>query len=591
MTTTSTAGDEMQHADVLVVGGGPVGLLTAYQLALFANPVAVPSPRIRVIEQYSKSTQDSYGRAITLFPRSAELLDQLGLAEALAQQAFACRETASYNASGEEVEGRGWDFMRSMGEGKTKWDCALVLRQKYQEDVFRTALRDKGVEVEAGVKLVDVVVDERVESPGWKVLATLEHLDAGVKEQVRCRFLVGADGGRSSVRRLLDIPFDGSMTEDRWVRIDGPIKTNVPKPRAYVSLESPTHGNVLWAALDHGATRIGFAFTPERQKAYAEFDEAAAVQEAKAAVKPFELEFEGVDWYTIYVVGQRIARRFSVADCVFLAGDACHTHSSGAAQGLNTGVHDAVNLAWKISLVLKGVADPSLLATYELERRPNVEKLISYDKDIARLMTMQLPDGWRGNPQADPNEVLGAVLAESASFSSGLGISYSLEDTQNPLNCYGPESLVSDKVQPGQRVPDIILQKPGTFEGTRLHQETPNRGSFHILVLTGSAYEQVDKIRQKLSQTRPVRSREIEWLTVVLGEWPGAYEILGGPAIGKFFCDRDGSGHASFASYAASKGLIVILRPDGWIGSILPLQPASVTMIKSYFETCKIDTA
>ena len=563
-----------------------VGLLTAYQLALFADP-AKP-PRIRIVEQYSKSSQDNYGRAITLFPRSAELLDQLGLAESLAQQCFACRDTASYNAKGEEVEGRGWEFMRSMGQGKTKWDFALVLRQKYQEEIFREALRQKGVEIETAVKLVDVAVDQDVKSPNFKVTATLDHLDTGLKEQVRCRFMVGADGGRSSARRLLNIPFEGSMTEDKWVRIDGPVKTNLPKPRGYVSLESPTHGNVLWVALDRGATRIGFALTAERQIAYDEFDEAAATKEAQAAVKPFELEFESVDWYTIYLVSQRVARHFSVADCVFLAGDACHTHSSGAGQGLNTGLHDAVNLAWKLCLVLKGAAHPSLLATYELERRPHVEKLIDLDKDVARLITMQLPEGWKGDPNADPNEILGAVLAESASFSSGLGISYSAKDHLNPLNCYGQASLTLDKIQPGQRVPDVVLQKPGTFESTRLHAETPNRGHFYILLMTGSAYDQINKIRQSLDKSGLGKSGEISWLTIILGRWPSTYEILNGPPIGKYLCDRDGSGHAQFAGSDDTNGLIAILRPDGWIGCLLPLEPQSITAVGSYFDSCKI---
>ena len=479
--------------------------------------------------------------------------------------------------------------MRSKGGGKTKWDFSLVLRQKYQERIYRDALKEKGIEVETSVKLVDVVVGEAAEGPRFKVAATLEHVDTGRKEQVRCRYLIGADGGRSSVRRLLEIPFDGNMSEDKWVRIDGLVKTNLPKPRAYVSLESPTHGNVLWAALDHGATRIGFALTSEREKAYTEFDEAAAIKEAQAAVKPFELEFETVDWFTIYVVGQRVARRFSVADCIFLAGDACHTHSSGAAQGLNTGIHDAVNLAWKLSLVLKGAADSSLLATYEMERRPNVEKLINYDKDIARLMTMQLPVGWEGDPNADPNELLGVVLAEAASFSSGLGISYSAEDALNPLSRYSRKPLTLDRIQPGQRAPDAILQKPATFEDTRLQAETPIRGHFYVLVLTGSAYEGFNEFRRHLDGSDLSRTGRIEWLTVLLGTWPSAYEILGGPPVGKCLLDRNGSGHAQFASCAEKSGLVVVLRPDGWIGCILPLDSQSLTAISDYLEACKID--
>lgn len=219
-----------------------------------------------------------------------------------------------------------------------------MLRQKYQEDIFRRRLLELGVKLEAPVELISVTVSETEE---YRITATVKDGVSGEVSTIKCKFLIGADGGRSFVRQALEIPFDGSTSEDKWVRIDGVIETNMPKTRVYGAIESPTHGNVLWAALDHGATRIGFAFTAERQRAYPEFNEAAAVAEAIASVKPFDLTFKQVDWYTVYSVGQRVALNFFVKECVFLAGDACHTHSSGAAQGMNTGMHDAVNLGWK----------------------------------------------------------------------------------------------------------------------------------------------------------------------------------------------------------------------------------------------------
>lgn len=99
---------ETRLVDVLVVGAGPVGLITAYQLARFGGV------SVAIIEKHEKKMQEAYGRAITLYPRSSEMLDQLGLADELAQQCFACRETAAYNAKGEEVHGRGWSFMEGM---------------------------------------------------------------------------------------------------------------------------------------------------------------------------------------------------------------------------------------------------------------------------------------------------------------------------------------------------------------------------------------------------------------------------------------------------------------------------------------------
>ncbi|KAI0454850.1 FAD binding domain-containing protein [Xylaria acuta] len=563
--------DNESLVDVLVVGAGPVGLITAYQLARFGGL------SVRIIEKHAKSVQDTYGRAITLFPRTSELLDQLGLADELLQEAFACRETVAYNSRGEEVHGRGWSFMNRMKD--TAFDFALVLRQKYQEEIFRNALKRYGVEVEAPVELVGLDIHDTAVPRSHSVTATVQDTEKDSRRIIRCRCLVGADGGRSSVRRLLAIPFEGSTSEDKWVRIDGHVKTNLPKPRRYCSIESPTHGNVLWVGLDRGATRIGYAFTDDRANAYADFDEQAAIAEAIAAVKPFTLEFERVDWWTIYTVGQRIAKRFSVDDRVFLVGDACHTHSSGAAQGMNTGIHDAVNLGWKLSLVLRGLAFPALLKTYEMERRANVQKLIQYDADISGLMTNRLPENWQGDPNADVNEVLGQIMDEAGTFSSGLGISYEpLID--NPLVC---ASSLSGILKPGMRAPDIPLLRPGTFERTRLIRETPNVGCFYILFFTeespqtlpGAGFQEVEQSRLLKGY---IKSRRIDYLTILATKLPSVYGSLGHA----YFDIEDKSGYQRFG-VDANQGCVFVIRPDGWVCAVIPVDMNVTYQLEALF--------
>jgi len=395
------------------------------------------------------------------------------------------------------------------------------------------------------------------------------------------------------------------MTEDRWVRIDGPIKTNLPKPRTYCSIESPTHGNVLWAALDHGATRIGYAFTADRAKAYKVFDESAAVAEAIAAVKPFTLEFEKVDWWTIYSVGQRIAQSFFVKDCVFLAGDACHTHSSGAAQGMNTGLHDAVNLAWKLSLVLRGLAEPTILHTYQMERLPNVQKLIQYDKDISRLMTNRLPEAWTGDPGADVHKILGRVMAEAATFSSGLGIYYELQagNTLSVEGSFASGSALFD-VKPGKRASDVTLLKPGTFDKTRLLVQTPNVGRFYIVIFAGEAYDAEQAFSEAVHGSQALERLQSEgrrthlegslviaetvsdllnFITILGKPAPGTYEVLGHDPLGRVFFDDEN--HTAHTRYGVDtrNGAVAMLRPDGWVGTMTTLDGNAVAELERYF--------
>ncbi|KAI0380218.1 3-propionate hydroxylase [Hypomontagnella monticulosa] len=569
----------MEYVDVLVVGAGPVGLITALQLAKFGGGVSV-----RIVEKHEKETQDAFGRAITLFPRTVEMLDQLGLADELLQNCFACRETVTYNAQGEEVSGRGWSFMNYMKD--TAFDFALVLRQKYQEEIYRNALRKYNVQVETPVELETALADKDGSVGDYKVTAFLLNHSTGARTTVKCKYLIGCDGGHSSVRRIFNIPFDGSSGEDKWVRIDGQVKTDIPKPRSYCSIESPTHGNVLWVGLDHGATRIGYAFTNNRANTYSKFDEAAAIKEAIAAVKPFNIEFERVDWWTIYTVGQRIADSFSVHNCVFLAGDACHTHSSAAAQGVNIGIHDAVNLAWKLSLVLRGLAYPDLLSTYEKERRPNVEKLIQYDRVISLLINGRTPEKWAHDEGRDANAVLGELFEKLAAFSSGLGIAYEVW-SDDPLNVHSSHSSENMPLKAGMRGPDITLLRPGTFERTRLIRELPNVASFSVLVFVTENTPAIPKEVYDAILDSPIQELTTKGLlksiTILPDRAASAYEVLGHDPLGRAFFDDEECNAYRRYNIDRKQGGIVILRPDGWIGTIIELGADAASKLNSYF--------
>lgn len=270
-------------------------------------------------------------------------------------------------------------------------------------------------------------------------------------------------------------------------------------------------------------------------------------------------------------------------DCVFLAGDACHTHSSGAAQGMNTGIHDAVNLGWKLSLVLAGTAKPEvLLASYEAERRPNVERLIDYDKDISRLMTMQLPEKWSGDPNADPNEVLGVVMEEAATFSSGLGIFYPADRLLNVSNVF-TESRLS-----GRRVPDVPLQKPGTLEATRMHKVTPNMGIFYIVMFAGEPSQTKGAIQILAKGIISSRLANKPWLRYIIISTtigPSVYELLNiDSTFAHVLYDVTGEAHRTY-SVQLAEGAVYVLRPDGWIGTALELSGSRVVEeLEGYFD-------
>lgn len=261
---------------------------------------------------------------------------------------------------------------------------------------------------------------------------------------------------------------------------------------------------------------------------------------------------------------------------MFLAGDACHIHSSALAQGMNTGIHDAVNLGWKLAGVIKGLYHQDILETYESERKPVAQHLLSLDKDVSQLISGLIPEKWSGKGNNDPNELINMMFDSSISFHLGFGIRYSY----NVLN----EQANAGMVTSGERAPDVLLRKPGSRISQTLFSITKNSGIFWVVLFAGQPLQTSDKMRllteylSKQDLSALFAAVEVKYLTIVAGCQNDTEIGLGVTRrLGNVYYDQDNSAHNNY-SLTLSSGGIAVLRPDGILGYLTTLsQPHSIS--------------
>ncbi|KAJ3736786.1 FAD binding domain-containing protein [Lentinula guzmanii] len=576
--TTSTSPESQDIRDVVIIGGGPVGLLLAYQLARFHFK---PS----VIEQDDKTRIPSYGRASTLWPRTIELLDQLDLAEPLLQAGMITRSGLHFH-EGRRVKGGLMYGSRMDKLGDTFFKFALHLRQRLTEEIIaEAALGDYGFQPMILHQIESYTIDQNDDS--YPVTVQIKDLRTEKMVQLKCKYLVGADGGKSTVRKLARISFDGERTKSQWIRMDALVKTDMPNPRYLNSIDSASHGQILWCPIDNGLTRIGYVFSGSLIEKYGGVEgvtQEVAMKEAKHALHPFQLEFLSVDWFTIYGIGQRIASTFCADGRIFLAGDAGHTHSSGSAQGLNTGVHDAVNLAWKLALRVRGLAKETVLHSYDAERRRVVQTVIDNDKVISTLISGHYPPQLQG--RSEPTRELLTEWFNDLNmqhFTLGLGISY----PHSLLNMDTTDSS-SATIEPGERGPDVYLTSLGTGDPLRLQKILSNRAKFSLVVFAGNPeYTRLalcdlgNAMTASDSFINVFPEQAFQWFTIPAASGNGGQEILGCRPFGKVYLDGDMKAHEMYG-VDVQRGAIIVFRPDGWIGIVVPLSGAE--QLRVYFD-------
>jgi 2-polyprenyl-6-methoxyphenol hydroxylase-like FAD-dependent oxidoreductase len=355
--------------DVLIVGAGPTGLMLANQLGR-------RGVRAMIIDRHSGPAQQS--RAMAVQARTLEIYSKMGILD----QAL----TLGARGTGANMWANGkWTAripLGDIGQGMSPYPYILTLGQDDNERIMGKKLLDYGVNVQWNTELI------AFEQQPDQVNVTLKQADGSLRK-IRAAWVAGCDGSRSPVRELSGITFPGAPYEHVFFVADteatGAMKQgelNVYLWRDGFHLFFPMHGTDRWRV-------IGILPREMRQRDDLTWEEVVPIVRQEAGA---DLIFKSCQWFSTYRIHHRAAERFRDRRC-FLLGDAAHVHSPAGAQGMNTGLQDAYNLAWKLALVVKGQADAALLDTYEQERIPVAQRLL---RTTDRVFQVIVADGWFG---------------------------------------------------------------------------------------------------------------------------------------------------------------------------------------------------
>ncbi len=427
-----TTSHERNSIDVLIVGAGPTGLTAAIELARRGIT-------FRLIEK--AETRSPYSKALGLSARTLEILDLSSekLADAFVRQGYIVPGANISTGTDNPVTA---DFSQL----DTRYPYLLIVPQVRTEELLEAHLAATGYTIERGIELKDLT--QRPDD----VIMQLQHID-GQAEEVHARYALGCDGAHSTVRHSLGLPFPGKGYP--WLAFLGDVKVDGEVTKRGMTQYSNARGLAMVFPFQDDYSRvitIDNAYQNISRHEELTLDE---LQDSVNAIVPVPTRLSEPRWLARWSAQLRQAERYRVGR-VFIAGDAAHVHSPAGAQGLNTGLQDAYNLAWKLALVLRGQAPESLLDTYQAERHPVGEQVMRTSDLLLR--TTLLPNNIirEGRNFAVktliPLPPLQHMISENL---SGLGISYRQTDRRSQLLKLLPGHHA---LQEGDRVPDLELR-------------------------------------------------------------------------------------------------------------------------------------
>lgn len=578
-----------ETADVVIVGSGPAGLVLAAQLAAF--------PEVRTVLVDRRDGPLAVGQADGVACRTVEMFEAFGLADQLIAEGYQVNEVTFWRPDpGDPTRIVRTGRVDDVEEGISEMPHMIVNQARMlawlREHTARSATR---AEPFYGLRLTDLRVDSDP-TADHPVTVTLQQGE-GPTRTVRARYVVGCDGARSATRRAIGRTLEGDATHRSWGVLDVLAVTDFPDIRLKSAVSSsagsllviPREGGYLvrlYVELDDdrdGAMLRDRTVTPEKL---------AAV--ANRILHPYRVDVRDVGWWTVYEIAQRLCDRFDdvpndVPDDgpdarlprVFIAGDACHTHSAKAGQGMNVSMADAWNLGWKLGTVLRGTARPEILRTYSTERQAVAQRLIEFDREFAALFS---------DRDAEP-ETFQHYFREQGRYTAGVAVRY------------GPSVLTGEPVHQhlaagfpvGMRFHSAPVVRLADAKPMHLGHAARADGAWRLYAFADRAHpaaadsrlralcgalpdvlarftppgadpDSVLDVRAVLQQGH--RDVGVPDLPPVLLPRKGRFGLVDHE---KVFCPRPGEDLFDLREVDRDQGCLVLVRPDQYVAQVLPL--------------------
>jgi phenol 2-monooxygenase/3-hydroxybenzoate 4-monooxygenase len=589
------------EVDVLIIGCGPAGLTLAAQLAAF------PEIRTAIVEQ--KDGPLEKGQADGIACRTMEMFEAFNFAERVLKEACWINEVTFWKPDDQKPDhvvrhGRVQDTEDGLSEFPH-----VVLNQARVHDLYLETMRHSPSRLEPHYarKLLDVKVDHN--AADYPVTVTLERTDgahAGQRETVRARYVVGCDGARSATRTAIGRELKGGAAHQAWGVMDILPLTNFPDIRHKVAIQS--HEGSLMIIPREGGYMVRLYVEMDKlgedeRVAQRQITAEQLIATAQRIFQPYTLDVKEVVWWSVYEIGHRICDKYDDVPAgregtqlprVFIAGDACHTHSPKAGQGMNFSMQDTFNLGWKLAAVLRGLCPPSLLHSYNAERHTVGQQLIDFDREWAAMISEKPSENGQGG--VDPKEFQ-KYFEQHLRFTAGMGTQYRpgllCGDTQHQVLATGFEVGTRFHSAPVLRVADAKVMELGhvgkadgrwrlyafagkndaTTEQTGVRAlckflETSAQSPVLRYTRAGQDPDAVFDLRAIFQQSH--REIAIETLPALLLPQKGSHGLRDYEKV--FSAQlKHGPNIFDLRGIDRTQGALVVVRPDQYIALVLPL--------------------
>ncbi|KAJ5101988.1 hypothetical protein NUU61_004210 [Penicillium alfredii] len=612
--------------DIVIVGAGPVGLLLSLCMSRWGY-------KVKHID--NRPVPTATGRADGIQPRSTEILRNLGLKRSImAYDPAKVYDVAFWDPKGDNsgiCRTGSWPSCPRFID--TRYPFTTLVHQGKIERVFLDEIEKAGTTVErpwtiSGFKNNGANAEYPVE-------VDLKCLDTNVIETVRTKYLFSGEGARSFVREQLGIQIHHKdPIAYVWGVMDGVVRTNFPDIETKCTIHSDA-GSIMVIPREDNMVRLYVQIASSSDPDWNPRKTATADQvqrTAKNILKPYWIEWDRVEWYSVYPIGQGIAEKYTLDERVFMGGDACHTHSPKAGQGMNTAFHDALNMAWKIHAVETGFANRSILSTYESERKDIAETLLNFDAKYAALFSKRRPSAGEVGSASHTTVAAGGeedefvkTFKSSCEFTSGYGVAYKANvfnwDQTHPAKS-SLFNIPGVRLTPGRVFTPSTVTRLADANFVELEQEIPTNGSFRIFIFAGNQNKtkkaiadlaaNLEKERSFLSVYRRADVADVSFferhnphsklftLSVIFSAAKNTVDVEAIPQVLRdyhhhLYADDIPDVRVPHAKYPAheklgldpEKGGVIVTRPDSHVACTMQLVEGSGTVdaLNEYFNS------